>query len=279
MKKVAILSSNTNPDYLTLLPLVAKSWFIQGWSCYIVIESDTNNDDEILKEVIAQIMLIDPNNQVEIIESRENKTKNDALFIQVERLYQPQKYMSRNKLNGNEVYFILSDADMFIASSFLNRDLDKINSFGHDLTGYGEIPMCYVGMSGDKWIELMKYDSCGIVYDLENYSKSKSDIWEEAWGADQQILTFKLKDFGFDKVNFINRGHDQNNSGLPNGRLDRYNWQYPTIEIHDCHLFRNPLSESNYPLLKEMCGKIYPSQNWDWLDTFRNNILNINQKK
>jgi hypothetical protein len=160
---------------------------------------------------------------------------------------------------------------MFIASSFLKRDFDKVNVFGHDLTNYAEIPMCYVGMKISIWKKIMGEN--GIENDLLKYASHSSKEWLQAWGCDQQILTSKLKIFGFDNINFIPRGRDINNQYLPLGRWDRFNWQKPSHQIHDVHLMRDPLNKQNFNKILEMCKFIYPEQSWNWLTDYRTEFL------
>lgn len=259
MKPIAILSCDTNPAYLSCIPIVCKSWELQGFDVYVSLVS--NKPLEEARKEAAVIVKYLGSVLGGFEKNIEYNPVNPALFTQCIRLYETVNFLLDDR------YLILGDADMFIASSFLYRDFDKVNSFGHDLTGFGEVPMCYVGMYASKWREVMGTD--GMEKDLANHTLYKSSDWYECWGSDQQILTAKLKAYGFDKVNFINRGHDNRNSGLPLGRLDRYNWVYPTSEIHDVHMMRNPLSDENFPKITEMCQRIYPTEDWSWLHDYR----------
>lgn len=254
IKPIAILSVNHEQDYLFLLPIVAKSWQIQGFDVLVNMESFSNQS-------VINVM---PEN-VTVIESYvEIPSINKALYAQCIRLYIP--------LAANYGYCILGDADMFIASDFLYRDFDKVNVFGHDLTGFDQIPVCYVGAPSHLWKQIMGND--GMLVDLEKYSEYKSKVPHEAWRSDQSILTAKIKGY-LGKVNHVCRGIDPKNQNLPLGRMDRYNsFKKPTGQIHDVHLMRDPLNHIDK--LIEICKTCYPNEDWNWIKQyageFRNSI-------
>lgn len=257
MKPVAILSCDTNPDYLFCLPIVAKSWELQG-----IFPATFVFGDDVPKKLLNKYL---PGGIACLQNIYFTKSSNKALYSQCMRLY---IWLGLPE----DIYYIIGDADMFIASDFLYRDGDKVNVFGHDLTGFNEIPMCYIGAPVDKWKEIM--NSTNVAADIEKYSKYDSDVWHEAWGADQQIITAKLKEYGYDKINFINRGTDPNNLNLPLGRWDRYGgFKRPAGQIHDVHLPREPYSEESFPKIVAMCKDVYPNESWDWLEEYRNEFL------
>jgi len=261
-KPVAIISVNNNPDYLFTLPIVLQSWNIQGWHVEVILV-DVSNECLNMLEYYTDHLSVYYSGAHDIPLSKINK----ALFTQLARLYWPMQVYEPY----DNTYCIMTDADMFIASSFLNRDFDKVNVFGHDLTGYSQIPMCYVGAPASKWHVIM--DNFGMANDLRNYAKANSNDWFVAWGADQDILTAKINRYtGLNSNNTINkikRGTDALNAGLPLGRLDRHNWQYPKGEIHDCHLMRNGWHDANYERLNEMVHTIYPKEDWGWLPAYK----------
>jgi hypothetical protein len=267
MKPLAIISSDGNPNYLSLLPIVCKSWELQGFDTLpIVLITDYQQVDR-TRDFLERWMACKP--QIWYPRMDVQSRLNPSLYVQCIRLYAGGK-------QKDDRYCIVSDADMFIASPFLYRDFDKVNCFGHDLTGFNEIPICYVGMNSQKWSEVMGEDYDQILHDLKDYGKPDSDVWHEAWGCDQQILTEKLKNYGFDKINFISRGTDPNNQGLPLGRWDRYGgFKKPAVQVNDVHLMRDPLSDENFPKIMGMCKALYPAENWDWLIDYRNDFLNF----
>lgn len=254
MRPIAILSTNNNPAYLFALPMVVQSWHIQGWDTEVICCS-------VPPPVIQLLEFYSPASaNYTAVKNMNYSSVNKALFTQCVRLYWPVDKIAQNR------YCVLGDADMFIGSSFLNRDFDKVNVFGHDLTGYSQIPMCYVGANIQNWKIIMGEQ--GMAQDLLQYAKPESNVFYESWGADQDILTGKLRRYGFSRINFINRGTDPANAGLPLGRLDRHNWQYPKTEVHDCHLLRPAYDEENYNKLYAMAQHIYKREDWAWLPAY-----------
>lgn len=260
MKPLAILSTDTNPDYLFCLPIVVKSWELQGFDVLPIMVNDIDEvfDASFFNKYIGSKVRVFSN-------STYDGCTNQKVYVQCARMY-----VTRTRPMNQ--YCILGDVDMFIASSFLHRDFDKVNSFGHDLTGFQEVPMCYVGMIANKWHEVL--GSTNIEHDLEQHTKYKSGIWHESWGADQQILTAKLKAYGFDRINFINRGVDPSNQNLPMGRWDRYGgFKRPAGEVHDVHLPRHPWRLEPFLQIVGMCENIYPNENWSWLKGYRDDFM------
>lgn len=261
MNKYALITVDEHLSYLYLLPFICKSWNLQGWKCKIVFNNITN-----VQFVVDTLNDLSIDYKVEFI-SKVSSTQNKALYTQCHRLY-----MTQNE--NPEDYYILTDADMFICSDFLNRDYDKVNSFGYDLTGYSQVPMCYVGMTGQKWKEMMSpFD---VEKDLSLFARKDSNDFYIAWGCDQDILTGKLRTIiGFHSVNFINRGNDPSNSGLPIGRWDRYNWIKPSGVIHDAHLSPEGYGDGGTERLIDLCKTIYPESDWQWIKNYQTKFKEI----
>lgn len=259
--KTVLLSIDNNPSYLYLLPIVCKSWQLQGWECFISFNNVAAMG--FLHDLMTDLGI---KTSIKVI-VKPSDTPNKALYTQCHRLYMAQG-------QPNDTYFIMSDADMFIASDFLNQDYDKVNAFGHDLTGYGQIPMCYVGMTGKKWKELMRpFD---VKADLKKFAKKDAEDFYVAWGCDQDILTGRLRTvIGYQNINFVKRGQDPNNAGLPMGRWDRYNWVKPTGVIHDCHLSPEGYTDGGTERLIDMCQTIYPDADWSWISEYRTKFREI----
>jgi hypothetical protein len=252
MRPTALITCNQSPDYLACLPLIVRSWNLQGFNVELAITDPWTPQAHLVEEMIRGM-------EVQVYLDMGDGTiskQNPALYTQCLRLYMPRELPS-------EQYAIVGDADMFIGSSFLHRDFDKLNVFGWDLTGHGQVPMCYVGMKAERWREVMKYELRGFEYDLHVYAEPGSGDWYKAWGADQDILTGKLKEYGQGHWNQIPRTTDPHNSGLPLGRWDRHNLVRPSSEIHDIHLPRDPLGKPE--LLIEMARACYPNENWGWI--------------
>lgn len=247
-KPIVILSSDNNPDYLFCLPIVAKSWELQGFDYCINVEGN--------KRIESIDMFVDFNNIDYFDHSRYNKLSPSS-NAQIQRLYV-------RPLN-EDATMLLGDADMFIGSDFLYKRFDRINVFGHDLTGREHIPICYVSMTGHQWEEIIGNNMSA---DIKKYGGPNQWCW------DQDVLTAKLKAYGYDRINFIDRGIDPNNLNLPMGRWDRYGgFKRPAGIIHDVHLPRKPYSDEWFPKIVAMCNDLYPSTDWSWLQDYRREFL------
>lgn len=255
MKPVVILSCDTNPDYLFLLPITAKTWELQGWEVCANVESNKRT------ECIFNVM---PFGSYEFFE---HKVAGLSLISvsQIIRLLHTTCQEDRTVCIG--------DVDMLLASDFLYKRFDLTNVFGHDLTNFEHIPICYVTATRDKWLKIIDFN------EQENWEEwilqmIKKHGKENPWCWDQDILTGQLKEYGYENINFINRGTDPNNHNLPLGRWDRYgNFKKPTGQIHDVHLMRKPYTDDNFCKLMEILYTIYPNENWDWVNKYRNEFL------
>lgn len=256
MKPLVILSTNDNPDYLFCLPIVAKSWELQGWDVCANVES------------FKVVDCVNKRMEFGSVDWYEHEVKGltTSSVAQIKRLYDVC-----NLLHDRTV--CIGDVDMFIGSDFLYKRFDQINVFGHDLTGREHIPMCYVTATRDEWREIMEFDG-----------KKNWEEWmlpmikrfggSNPWCWDQDILTGLLKEFGYEQLNFIDRGIDPSNHNLPLGRWDRYGgFKRPAGQVHDCHLPRTPYFDVPFNQIKDMCNDLYPKEDWSWLDMYRNEFL------
>jgi hypothetical protein len=146
-----------------------------------------------------------------------------------------------------------SDADMIPLSDYWHPDRDKITTYGHDLTRYKHVPMCYIAMNVASWRKVMNltdnyYDD--LDRDLQN-SSALSDIkygdggW---WGVDQDIITERLSNYPTVK---IDRGTESN--GYPRGRYDRSAMNdFPStmIDFHAPHDPQNHIEKIREVIIK-----------------------------
>lgn len=169
----------------------------------------------------------------------------DATIAQLVRLFANQY-----NFNHDDV-LIIGDADMVVAKNIFTAPLPA--SYGFDLTGRSEIPMCYVEATAAQWLEMMGASHLSIP------DKAFSETWEDYWSTDQQLLTAKAKEYGFDRITFVDRGNN-NKHGLPTGRWDRHDWSNVPDDIIDVHMVRN-----DWPKQFEVCKRLWPGDNFGWL--------------
>lgn len=206
-RRYVIVSSNGRPEYEYYLPILKWAWKKIGW----------------------EVIVLRP---IELTPYREET------ITQCIRLYAPLL-----DVFGEDDLLMTSDADMIPLSDYWNPNPDEITIYGHDLTDYTQIPMCYIAMSFSKWKEVMGLSGT-ITQCLErdlSLSKALSENKEEWWGVDQDIITNKLSSFPITK---IYRGKEEG-SYLPKGRYDRDGMIIPTtlIDFHAPHFPNKYITE------------------------------------
>lgn len=247
-KPVAILAVDNNPDYLFLLPIVCESWRMQGFDVLVNMKEFKN--DAVISAMPLNVQVIESDKQI--------NSNNKAIYSQCIRLYMPLS------LKDDRI-FVTSDADMFIASDFIQAQFrdGMLNAYGKDLTDY-HYPMCYVMSRVDLWKQVIGED--GMMADIENLTGYNLGA-QIAWTADQDILTKKIIQAKGISINHVYRGVDKECNNLPIGRWDRYgNFKVPKGKIHDVHLMREPLN--NIPKLIDICSYCYPNENWNWIKQY-----------
>jgi len=254
MKKYAVISTDDNPDYYSLVPITCYSWKKLGYIPIVIQVIDLGKENTYKKFIqFCDDAIIHPISSVKGIK--------DSTTAQVSRLFAG----CLPYINNDDI-IVSGDCDMVIAKDiFANTQL--ISSYGFDLTGRSELPICYVYATKNKWQELMKISSdTYIEKEIKNNvsEKAYSDKWEDYWSVDQQLLTLRAKEYGFENILFVDRGHDQSNHGLPKGRWDRYKWENIPSEIIDVHMIRHPLN--NWDKIIEMCKYLWPNDDLSWVE-------------
>jgi hypothetical protein len=211
-RKIVIISTDNSPLYAGFEPLVTWCWNQLGWDVICLNANKIKASDKRLKDY------------------------DSGLISQVSRLYASQ-LPQVNKAD----YLMTSDIDMIPLKDFntyFKYNPNDITSFGRDLTDY-HYPICYIGMTAQKWSEVMNLGGCtfneGLHRDL--------NLFKNHWTTDQDIITERLKDY---EVKVIPRGNGSNAMAL--GRLDRYNMIQPSECRIDFHSLR-PLAEYKHEVV------------------------------
>jgi len=247
-RKIAVLSTNNNPDYFYYAPIVEWIWNKFGWEVALFKTSDVG--DVGMRSSTTKEYVI-PN-----IEEVETHT-----------LAQVVRHFASDVL-PKDAYIMVQDIDLLPLQDFWQPDLDKMTIYGWETTGYSFIPVHYTGMMGDKWYSVM--DCTGdLKADMEREMKANGrayeTVWEKRWDADWDILTTKVlarkNDFTFINRPLVN--------GLPYGRIDRstimvnpenfeYSWKTDYPETFDCHCENhNPSSPEKWKMVGGLLEKIY----------------------
>jgi hypothetical protein len=253
MPKV-VLSTNNNLDYYFYLPITSFVWNYFGFEpiSFIVGESEK---DSIVVEYLKQT----PSKIIRIKENPPYRSETISQFIRM--------YASCCLEDDNE-YLIMGDVDMIPLSSYLYRDFDKRNCFGYDLTGFSEVPICYVGMYAKKWREFLNLEygklEENLFRDLDTIKyKALGETFGEYWNTDQDFLTKKIKEYGEHNFQFINRGLE---NGLAYKRIDRAKWEWKKNETYiDSHLLRPSFDEQNFIKTYELISNTLKDVDCSWM--------------
>lgn len=242
--KYAILSTDNNPEYYSLLPLVCYSWRKIGYTPVILFVT-------VYEDIRNTILEYCPDTLRTVLGPHEGVK--DSTIAQVQRLFE---WMNAQP----DDIIITGDADMVIAKDIFTHDVSQgqIISYGYDLTGRSELPICYVKATAGKWRELMR--------EFTIPEKAYSERWEDFWSVDQQLLTQRANEYGMEKITFIDRGN-QNKHGLPTGRWDRHDWNHIPEDIIDVHMKRN-----DWDAQIEVSQRLWPGEDYSFILKFRDEL-------
>lgn len=232
--KYAILSTDNNPEYYSLLPLVCYSWRKIGY-------------EPVIFAVENVPMAVDQYSESETIPVDSVKGVKDSTIAQLCRLFAYKEFQDDDIL-------ITADADMVIAKDIFTHEGDIV-SYGYDLIGRSELPICYVKATAAKWRELMG--------EFTIPPKAYSDKWEDYWSVDQQLLTQRAHEYGMEKITFVDRGN-QNKHGLPTGRWDRHDWSHIPDDIIDVHMLRN-----SWDAQIQVFQRLWPGEDYSFILKFK----------
>ncbi len=277
MKKTAVISSTKHDTYLFYVPIVTWMWKKFGWEvccffCDDKSESILSKFNSLKCNIIPNTAILDTCHSVD---KEAFKSIRSETVMQCVRLYAANLFYTFNNCD----FIMTSDADMLPLSNYWHFDETKIITWGRDLTDY-HFPMCYIGMSPEKWTEVMGLTGNTVDdmnKDFNNYPKSRSNNWEEWWQVDQDIITERLQNRS--DVVRVNRGTQPN--GYPLGRIDRGCWETSLLQPEriDSHLPREGYKEENFTKILSLIQSIFPSENLQWMRDYRDEYVNLMEFK
>jgi len=254
MAKYIILSVNDNPDYLYFTPLVCWAWRKFGWEPIIFYHGESN---EVSHLVGSKLLTSIPTKNWFNLLSHEGY-RSDTI-TQISRLY---------AACVQDGYLMTGDIDMLPLSDYWQPKEDTITVYGHDLTGYGHYPICYIGMPHTRWIEVMGLSSPDynalIKRDLDTLPQAKNPDFYKYWFSDQDLITQRLKDVQF-PITSILRGHYKN--GFAHCRVDRGAWTLDHPQFIDAHLHHQIYHRGNewkFDKTMELLRKVWPNEDFTW---------------
>ncbi len=268
MKKYAVFSFNSNTDYSVYAPLCAWAWDRLGWEPMAFYHNGGFHPKEQEKELFDLITDTFPF-KIWYLGSIPGY-RSDTLS-QISRLYGACDY----DLKPDD-YLMTADVDMIPLSDYWKHNPEVITVWGHDLTDYTEIPICYIGMKAGKWVEVMGLSEGpneSIKRDLLTIPNAHESVeWEKRWSVDQQLITQRLRETTF-QIDHVKRGKYPN--GYAVGRIDRGSWSLEHEQLIDAHLLRDiyKLSDTgigNLSKVIRLLYRVWPEEDFSW---FRNYII------
>jgi hypothetical protein len=268
MKKYIILSVNDNVDYLYFTPLVCWAWRKFGWEPIVFYNANPAAVGRLATPIEQLVFGEDPNGKFQCLLPIEGY-RSDTI-TQISRLYGA----AINGLNGMD-YLMTGDIDMLPLSDYWKPEPEyRPTVWGHDLTGFGHYPICYIGMNAANWAHVMKFDlpmdyNRLIERDLDTLPQAKDPDFYKYWFSDQDLVTARLKEYGTGKIDFINRG--QGSRGYARGRVDRGSggWVLNQPELIDAHLeqqtWQNPAKVER---LFELLRHVWPGEYFTWFEEY-----------
>lgn len=247
--KYVILSSDGNPDYYSLLPLVCHSWRKFGYKPVILLVNVPFRIQQIINQFCGHPAMV----SYPAIDGIK-----DSTYAQLSRLFawQTQPFTDEDIL-------VSGDADMVIGKDIFVQEVSdgQIISYGYDLTGKSELPICYIKSSVAKWRDLMG--------SLVTPTNAYSEDWNLYWSVDQQLLTQRAHEYGIGRITFVDRGN-QNKHGLPTGRWDRHDWAHIPDDIIDVHMLRN-----SWDAQIQVFQRLWPGEDYSFILKFKDEIARI----
>jgi hypothetical protein len=256
LKKSVILSVNDNPDYLYYAPICAWAWKQFGWDPKIFFYGKIRDLEDWALAVTKDA------GEAKVIEIEEVPDFRSDTIVQTSRLH--------GYFFSKDDYLILGDIDMIPLSDYWKPSEEGVTVYGWDLTGFGDIPMCYVGAPSNLMRQIFsnekQYIASEIQYDLNTYAGARSEEFDQYWYSDQRIMTRKLMEYGKDRITFIDRG--QYSNGFAVGRVDRGNWNPVLSEYIDSHLMRDAYrNDDAYKKNKQLYNLIF-GEKANWIEEY-----------
>lgn len=159
------------------------------------------------------------------------------------------------------------DSDMMALSDYWKFDPNKITVWGFDLTSYQQIPICYIGMMAERWIEVMELTNSDVQGLMKRDLDELPDSGEngnqvDRWCTDQRLITKRINETQFEK-DFIHRGTLAN--GYPIGRIDRSAWATYHPQPTDCHLPHDIYAnDESFAKVMRMLYSVFPKDDHTW---------------
>lgn len=255
MRKIVVIGVSDKLKYLTSVPLAVWAWRQLGWEVAIL------QTGLLTKQVSATFDVTD---DLSMAYDGIHWAPLTAENISADSLSQICRLYVAELIKDEAAFIMTSDADMIPLKDFWSDSIefDKINIWGHDLTGYTHYPMCYIGMTRSRWVETM----CLTGNFHADIARDLKDV-EITWFTDQDLIQRKINATQF-PVKHRSRGVYKA-TGYAINRVDRSSWSLQHNELWDCHNFHiDTLSTdegaANFARVIRMVNRVWPNEDFTW---------------
>lgn len=257
--KYAILSVDSNPDYLFFTPMTCAFWKEIGYQPFVILV-DTGIEPRLKKLVFEETQKV--GGHIKVIEHIPGyRTCNVA---QISRLY-----AAADDFFNDDDYLLTDDMDKFpIDYMWFNQQNPKkdIHIYDPDELNFKRLKIGNIGMKSCVWKEVIDIQETTIRENLINcFEKnlSQDSDWNTGWNLDEWILTksvFNSNFFPDQCQNFVRGG---NRWGIRNGRIDRGAWRQTfdncmSTKIIDVHLHRDPYVGQVWDDTVQIMRRVFP---------------------
>ncbi len=259
----AIISSTNDPLYSFFIPITTWCWNKLGVDVILFVPANVNPPLWLaMKEI-----------------NKDNSNRNSsygfvcpehksATYAQCSRLYAGGFNLPEDEI------LVTGDVDM-IVFKLPPVDHDYFTVFGCDLVPEKQIPVCYVSATVKLWRAFF------------NKGRSAQGCLDDLLG-DLECDSFRGNYFSKDQEELYNRisyyaplseyPRARPGTQFASHRVDRTdtNWRaYLGPDLMDAHLWREGYTDENFANIMELLQTQYPSDNFDWIRTYRNEYIKL----
>jgi len=239
--KHAVLSVDSNPDYLFFVPLTCAFWLNIDYQPFVILV------DEGISPEIRDLVFEETKRVGGYIKTLEGiKGYRTCNVAQVSRLF-----AAADSYFTDEDYLLTDDMDRFVIDYmwFNQQNISKdIHIYDPDELNYTRLKIGNIGMKASVWKEIMGIKSAPIrenLIECLDKNLSPSADWKTGWNLDEWLLTKNVFNSKYypQRCQMFERGGTM--WGTRNGRICRSAWQQTfdtcmMTKLIDVHLHRDP---------------------------------------
>lgn len=277
-RKIAVVSTNDNDDYLFYLPIVAWAWAKLGWGLFFSKPHGESGRMKLALEVSCSVV---PHQLMWSYVTLPSYAYIPESRVREETLAQSSRLYAANYVGfQDDDLIITSDVDMMPLSDYWRGLSDDITCYGRNLSDE-HFPICYIMASSKKWKKIMNlsgFSDNDMLADIKEFPQSFSDEKSKAWVYDQDLVTARLNKCDVVRIDRPISPY----TGYPVGRVDRSAWErsLEQSERIDAHLPRSGYTDENFAKVKALIKECFLVEENEicWMDEYRKKYISLMDK-